>query len=83
MRDLRKLRGRRRRDRRRVVGENDLKLPTKVKGSEINNEVDSRSNGSAYNKNPSFTTLLFVPMELFLLSYIMAITTFHSNNKFH
>ena len=29
--------------------------------------VDSRSNGSAYNKNPSLTTFLFVPMDLFLL----------------
>jgi len=47
------------------------------------NTVDSRSNGSAYNKNPSLTTFLFVPMELFLLLYIMAVTTFHSNNKFH
>ena len=31
------------------------------------NTVDSRSNGSAYNKNPSLTTFLFVPMQLFLL----------------
>ena len=45
--------------------------------------VDSRSNGSAYNRNPSLTTFLFVPMEFFLLLCIMAITTFHSNSKFH
>ena len=32
-----------------------------------NNTVDSRSNGSAYNKNPPITTFLFVPMQLFLL----------------
>ena len=50
---------------------------------EIGTTVDSRSNGSAYNKNPSLTTFFFVPMEFFLLIYIMAITTFHSNNKFH
>ena len=31
--------------------------------------VDSRTNGSAYNKNPSLTTFSFVPMELFLLFY--------------
>ena len=29
--------------------------------------VDSCSNGSAYNKNPSLTTFFFVPMEIFLL----------------
>ena len=49
----------------------------------ITTTVDSRSNSSAYNKNPSLTTFLFVPLEVFLLLYIMAITTFHSNNKFH
>ena len=30
--------------------------------------VDSRSNGSAYNKNLSLTTSLFVPTQFFLLS---------------
>ena len=37
----------------------------------------------AYNKNPSLTTFSFVPMQFFFYYHIIAITTFHSNNKFH
>ena len=40
-----------------IIGEQGLFLTT----------VDSHFNGYAYNKNPSLTIFLFVPMQLFLL----------------